>query len=66
MEVMHHNQEALMTILEVLLYDPLYAWSMSPAKAFALQQHRDRDPDASELNTTKDVLDFAETSEPGM
>ncbi|XP_063405374.1 serine-protein kinase ATM-like [Mytilus trossulus] len=65
MDVMHNNQEALLTILEVLLYDPLYAWCMSPAKAYALQHRRDRnDPDASELNTTKDVLEFAESNEP--
>lgn len=65
MEVMHNNQEALLTILEVLLYDPLYAWCMSPAKVYALQHRRDRnDPDASELNTTKDILEFSGTNEP--
>ncbi|XP_022082003.1 serine-protein kinase ATM-like isoform X2 [Acanthaster planci] len=53
MVVMHNSQEALLTILQVLLYDPLYVWTMSPQKAMALQQRRDRnDPDASELNAT--------------
>jgi ataxia telangiectasia mutated family protein len=65
MEVMHNNQEALLTILEVLLYDPLYDWCMSPAKVYDLQHRRDRnDPDVSELNTTKDILEFSETNEP--
>ncbi|KAL5010879.1 hypothetical protein ScPMuIL_013184 [Solemya velum] len=61
MEVMHDNQEALLTILEVLLYDPLYAWTISPARAFALQQRRDKnvEPEASELNsTTGDIMDM--------
>ncbi|XP_072019634.1 serine-protein kinase ATM-like [Amphiura filiformis] len=53
MELMHNAQESLLTILEVLLYDPLYVWTMSPAKAMELQQQRDRaDPEASELNTS--------------
>ncbi|XP_038077010.1 serine-protein kinase ATM-like [Patiria miniata] len=57
MDVMHNSQEALLTILQVLLYDPLYVWTMSPHKAMALQQRRDRnDPDASELNTTSTDL----------
>jgi len=65
---MHNNQEALLTILEVLLYDPLYAWSMSPAKAYALQHRRDRnDPEASELNatSTSSILEMADTSDTG-
>ena len=64
MEVMRNNQEALLTILEVLLYDPLYAWTISPAKAYALQQRRDRnDPDTLDINnTTGDLMDLAEAS----
>ncbi|XP_064646511.1 serine-protein kinase ATM-like isoform X2 [Lineus longissimus] len=41
MEVMRQNQEALLTILQVLLYDPLYQWTMSPTKAYQLQQRKD-------------------------
>uniref|UniRef100_A0A665TGJ9 non-specific serine/threonine protein kinase n=1 Tax=Echeneis naucrates TaxID=173247 RepID=A0A665TGJ9_ECHNA len=37
MEVMRSSQEALLTIVEVLLYDPLFDWTMSPLKAFYLQ-----------------------------
>ncbi|XP_033125672.1 serine-protein kinase ATM-like [Anneissia japonica] len=51
MEVMHNSQEALLTILEVLLYDPLYDWTISPLKARNIQQ---TDPDASMLSTTLD------------
>ena len=32
-----------MTILEVLIYDPLYNWSLTPAKAYRLQYGRDAD-----------------------
>ncbi|KAG8452945.1 hypothetical protein GDO86_004664 [Hymenochirus boettgeri] len=38
MEVMRHSQEALLTIVEVLLYDPLFDWTMNPLKALYLQQ----------------------------
>ncbi|CAJ1065758.1 serine-protein kinase ATM [Xyrichtys novacula] len=47
MEVMRNSQEALLTIVEVLLYDPLFDWTMNPLKAFCLQ--RDEQP---ELNAT--------------
>lgn len=56
MEVMHNHQEALLTILEVLLYDPLNNWTISPQKAAALQGRRDRmDTETSELNVTMDI-----------
>ena len=60
MEVMHGNQEALLTILQVLLYDPLYAWTLSPLKAYNLQHKAD--PDISQLNATtgKVILDDEE------
>ncbi|XP_078513177.1 serine-protein kinase ATM [Lissotriton helveticus] len=38
MEVMRNSQEALLTIVEVLLYDPLFDWTMNPLKALYLQQ----------------------------
>ena len=41
MSVLRQNQETIITILEVLLYDPLYAWTISPSKAYNIQQ-RDR------------------------
>ncbi|KAK3593829.1 hypothetical protein CHS0354_011431 [Potamilus streckersoni] len=64
MEVMRNNQEALLTILEVLLYDPLYAWTISPAKAYALQQRRDRNEDTVDLNgtVTNEIMDMESNS----
>uniref|UniRef100_A0A8C4HF10 non-specific serine/threonine protein kinase n=1 Tax=Dicentrarchus labrax TaxID=13489 RepID=A0A8C4HF10_DICLA len=46
-EVMRSSQEALLTIVEVLLYDPLFDWTMSPLKAFYLQHDEQQ-----ELNAT--------------
>ncbi|XP_067102314.1 serine-protein kinase ATM isoform X1 [Osmerus mordax] len=48
MEVMRSSQEALLTIVEVLLYDPLFDWTMSPLKAFYLQQNDEQ----AEINAT--------------
>ncbi|KAM3615619.1 uncharacterized protein V6R79_005129 [Siganus canaliculatus] len=47
MEVMKSSQEALITIVEVLLYDPLFDWTMNPLKAFYLQHDEQQ-----ELNAT--------------
>ncbi|KAK7882898.1 hypothetical protein WMY93_029072 [Mugilogobius chulae] len=47
MEVMRNSQEALLTIVEVLLYDPLFDWTMNPLKAFYLQHDEQQ-----ELNAT--------------
>ncbi|XP_072317352.1 LOW QUALITY PROTEIN: serine-protein kinase ATM [Eucyclogobius newberryi] len=47
MEVMRSSQEALLTIVEVLLYDPLFDWTMNPLKAFYLQLDEQQ-----ELNAT--------------
>ena len=61
MEVMRQSHEALLTILQVFLYDPLYAWTLSPLKAYHLQHRRDKtEPDATELNstTTGDILEI--------
>ncbi|XP_063807673.1 serine-protein kinase ATM isoform X2 [Pseudophryne corroboree] len=46
MAVMRSSQDALLTIVEVLLYDPLFDWTMNPLKALYLQQ------DEAELNAT--------------
>lgn len=52
MEVMRSSQEALLTIVEVLLYDPLFDWTMNPLKAFYLQQHDEQAELNATLNTT--------------
>uniref|UniRef100_A0A8C2HF25 non-specific serine/threonine protein kinase n=1 Tax=Cyprinus carpio TaxID=7962 RepID=A0A8C2HF25_CYPCA len=52
MEVMRSSQEALLTIVEVLLYDPLFDWTMNPLKAFYLQQHDEHAELHATLNPT--------------
>nr|XP_058924229.1 serine-protein kinase ATM isoform X1 [Kogia breviceps] len=54
MEVMRNSQETLLTIVEVLLYDPLFDWTMNPLKALYLQQ---RPEDESELHSTPNADD---------
>ncbi|XP_075347105.1 serine-protein kinase ATM [Mycteria americana] len=52
MTVMRNSQEALLTIVEVLLYDPLFDWTMNPLKALYLQQRPEDEADVSStLNT---------------
>jgi len=52
MEVMHSSEEVIITILQVLLYDPLYSWTMSPIKAYQLQSNKTIENDPSILDTT--------------
>uniref|UniRef100_A0A8C9RH35 non-specific serine/threonine protein kinase n=1 Tax=Scleropages formosus TaxID=113540 RepID=A0A8C9RH35_SCLFO len=59
MEVMRNSQEALLTIVEVLLYDPLFDWTMNPLKAFYLQQQHE---EQAELNAT-DTQSFNKVAE---
>ncbi|KAK7810840.1 LOW QUALITY PROTEIN: hypothetical protein U0070_020005 [Myodes glareolus] len=54
MEVMRSSQETLLTIVEVLLYDPLFDWTMNPLKALYLQQ---RPEDETELHSTPNAED---------
>uniref|UniRef100_H0ZQW0 Serine-protein kinase ATM n=1 Tax=Taeniopygia guttata TaxID=59729 RepID=H0ZQW0_TAEGU len=49
MAVMRNSQEALLTIVEVLLYDPLFDWTMNPLKALYLQQ---RPADEADMSST--------------
>ncbi|XP_066511955.1 serine-protein kinase ATM-like isoform X1 [Hoplias malabaricus] len=60
MEVMRSSQEVLLTIVEVLLYDPLFDWTMNPLKAFYLQQQQD---EQAELNTTLNPTPAGEESD---
>uniref|UniRef100_A0A8C7SVX0 non-specific serine/threonine protein kinase n=1 Tax=Oncorhynchus mykiss TaxID=8022 RepID=A0A8C7SVX0_ONCMY len=66
MEVMRSSQEALLTIVEVLLYDPLFDWTMNPLKAFYLQQQHDEQAELqSTLNSTLggDILEAHRNSD---
>ncbi|XP_061781898.1 serine-protein kinase ATM [Nerophis lumbriciformis] len=58
MEVMRISQEALLTIVEVLLYDPLFDWTMNPLKAFHLQHDEQQELNATLTSTMAgDVMD---------
>lgn len=41
MEVLRANYQTILTILEVLLYDPLYDWTVSHAEANKRQLNQD-------------------------
>jgi len=56
MEVMRTSQESLMTVVEVLLYDPLSSWTLSPEKRKALQQKAEED-DVPSASAVGDCLD---------
>ena len=43
LEALRKNRDAIMTLLNVLRYDPLYSWSMSPLRAKRLQNEQDRE-----------------------
>ncbi|XP_041851361.1 serine-protein kinase ATM isoform X1 [Melanotaenia boesemani] len=58
MEVMRSSQEALLTIVEVLLYDPLFDWTMNPLKAFYLQHDEQQELNATLSSTMGgDIID---------
>eukprot|EP00794_Sanderia_malayensis_P017373 gene17373-19112_t len=44
MQLMRNSQESILTIVEVLLYDPLYEWTLSPLKAVQLQECTESSP----------------------
>ncbi|XP_019058626.1 PREDICTED: serine/threonine-protein kinase ATM isoform X2 [Tarenaya hassleriana] len=47
LSVMRTNKEALLTIIEVFIHDPLYKWALSPLKALQRQKETDEDEDLS-------------------
>ena len=42
LEALRHDQEAIMTILDVLRYDPLYSWSISPLRLQKMQENNEQ------------------------
>lgn len=56
LEVLRKNSDTVITILEVLLYDPLYAWTITPAQAFTFQ-YRDDDGCATRANQSADSIE---------
>lgn len=59
MQVLRQNQETIITILEVLLYDPLYAWTITAAEAYS----RQKDPGESDLNFSESASETNVTAE---
>lgn len=52
MEVLRFNAETIITILEVLLYDPLYFWTITPQQAYTKQYSNEtRSSSTSNSNT---------------
>lgn len=46
MRVLRLNLSQLLTILEVVIHDPLYKWSLSPVQAQARRQQQNQQPGA--------------------
>ena len=47
LEALRHEQEAIMTILDVLRYDPLHSWSISPLRLQKMQENNEQADDAA-------------------
>ncbi|XP_078431049.1 serine/Threonine-kinase ATM-like protein isoform X2 [Wolffia australiana] len=47
LSVMRTNKEALLTIVEVFIHDPLYKWALSPLKALRRQEESEEDTESS-------------------
>jgi len=43
LEALRAHKDAIMTLLNVLRYDPLYSWSLSPLRAKRMQDEQDRE-----------------------
>ncbi|KAK4874732.1 hypothetical protein RN001_014092 [Aquatica leii] len=52
LEVLKKNSETIISILEVLLYDPLYAWTVTPAEAYNRQLNDDLDKNDTAMNSS--------------
>lgn len=56
LSVMKTNKEALLTIIEVFIHDPLYKWALSPLKALQRQKETDDDIEST-LDGSQDVYE---------
>ncbi|XP_022845090.1 serine/threonine-protein kinase ATM isoform X2 [Olea europaea var. sylvestris] len=54
LSVMRTNKEALLTIVEVFIHDPLYKWALSPLKAMQRQKETDDDLEANLEDSDED------------
>lgn len=55
LEALRHEQEAIMTILDVLRYDPLHSWSVSPLRLAKMQEHNEQAEAAAGASVVGDV-----------
>ncbi|PVH39126.1 hypothetical protein PAHAL_5G442300 [Panicum hallii] len=55
LSVMRANKEALLTIIEVFIHDPLYKWALSPLKA--LQRQKETDDTDSCLDDSQEAYE---------
>ena len=58
LNVLRSYKDGIITLLEVLMFDPLYNWSLTPAKAYRLQSGRE--PDAALKAKWESRLDNAQ------
>ena len=63
LEALRKNQDAIMTILDVLRYDPLHSWSVSPLRVQRMQEQQERE--AAAAAATKDDKDIPAPDEAG-
>ncbi|KAL2429595.1 Serine/threonine-protein kinase tel1 [Exophiala dermatitidis] len=56
LEALRRDQEAIMTILDVLRYDPLYSWSISPLRLQKMQENHGQADDGTTTATSGGAL----------
>ncbi|KAF3329020.1 serine/threonine-protein kinase ATM [Carex littledalei] len=56
LSVMRTNKEALLTIIEVFIHDPLYKWALSPLKALQRQKETEEEMDSC-LDDSQDAYE---------
>ncbi|RFU73429.1 serine threonine- kinase tel1 [Trichoderma arundinaceum] len=70
LDALREEQYSIMTILDVLRYDPLYSWSVSPVRLAKLQKARQDDDgaiddtDQAEVDTKKGKKSTSHLNEP--
>jgi ataxia telangiectasia mutated family protein len=64
LEALRRDQEAIMTILDVLRYDPLYSWSVSPLRLQKMQENNGQAPTADGAAGGTTATSISSTSLP--
>lgn len=59
MTVLREQKEIIVTLLRVLLYDPLYSWAITPAKAATYQSEHSTSEKESNSPGNKKTLIFS-------